>query len=134
MMHHIDLGVTSYRDPKDRVWIIDPVDCTKAFLRGGQYVVCATLFVNGTEIVAGFGCPQVNLKIERLSEQDTDMTGDGYLISAIRGKGAQQMTLQKCSSRVTDDREEKNHPRSQHSFCKAFYRYVTSISGPSEDR
>jgi 3'(2'), 5'-bisphosphate nucleotidase len=40
MLHYIDLGGTSYGGPKGRVWMIDPVDGTKGFLKDGQYVVC----------------------------------------------------------------------------------------------
>jgi 3'(2'), 5'-bisphosphate nucleotidase len=54
---------------------------------------CATLLIDGVEMVAAFGCPHVNLESGRISEQDTDTTGNGYLISAVRGKGAQVRPL-----------------------------------------
>jgi 3'(2'), 5'-bisphosphate nucleotidase len=93
MLHYIELGGTSYGGPKGRVWMIDPVDGTKGFLKGGQYVVYATLLIDGVETVAAFGCPHVNLESGKISEQDTDKTGNGYLISAVRGKGAQVRPL-----------------------------------------
>ncbi|KFY14954.1 hypothetical protein V491_05844 [Pseudogymnoascus sp. VKM F-3775] len=93
MLHYIDLGGTSYGGPKGRVWMIDPIDGTKGFLTGGQYVVCATLLIDGLETVAAFGCPHVNLESGKISEQDKDTAGNGVLISAIRAKGAQVRAL-----------------------------------------
>jgi len=87
MLEFIDLGGKAYGGPKGRVWMIDPVDGTKGFLTGGQYVVCATLLVDGVEKVAAFGCPHVNLENGRISEQDTDTKGPGVLVSAIKGNG-----------------------------------------------
>src|SRR5208282_1659318 len=85
--------------PKGRVWMIDPVDGTKGYLTGGQYVVCATLLVDGVEKVAAFGCPHVRLEHGRISEKDTDATGTGYLISAVKGKSAQIRPLSKGALR-----------------------------------
>lgn len=108
MLHYIDLGGTSYGGPKGRVWMIDPVDGTKGFLTGGQYVVCVTLLIDGLETVAAFGCPHVNLESRRVSEQDTDSTGNGVLISAIRGKGAQVRPLSR-GALLDSQKIEKNN-------------------------
>jgi 3'(2'), 5'-bisphosphate nucleotidase len=68
--------------------MIDPVDGTKGFLSGGQFVVCVTLLVEGAEKMAAFGCPHVNLDSGRISESETDTNGAGVLVSAIKGQGA----------------------------------------------
>ncbi|KAK0727459.1 hypothetical protein B0T26DRAFT_765427 [Lasiosphaeria miniovina] len=78
-----------YRGPEGRVWMIDPVDGTKGFLNQGQYVVCLVFLVDGHEKVAAFGCPHVTLDSGRISESDTFTGGPGYLVSAVRGEGAQ---------------------------------------------
>lgn len=88
MLHLIDLGGKTYSGSNGRVWMIDPVDGTKGFLDGGQYVVCATLCVDGIERVAAFGCPHINVDSGRISEHDTYTSGPGYLVSAVKGAGA----------------------------------------------
>lgn len=93
MLRYIDLGGKGYGGPSGRVWMIDPVDGTKGFLKGGQYVVCCTMLEDGQEKIAAFGCPHVSLEQGRISEQDTDTTGPGYLISAARGQGTQYRKL-----------------------------------------
>ena len=96
MLRYIDLGGTSYGGPEGRVWMIDPIDGTKGYLTGGQYVVCATLLIDGAEKVAAFGCPHVSLEpgvgISE-SEASTSTSDSGYLISAVRGQGAQLRPL-----------------------------------------
>lgn len=87
MVKSIDLGGTSYGGPNGRVWMIDPVDGMKGYLTGGQYVVCATLLVDGAEKVAAFGCPHVDLDVGKISEQDCKTDGPGYLVSAVKGQG-----------------------------------------------
>lgn len=109
MLESIDLSGASYGGPKGRVWMIDPVDGTKGFLTGGQYVVCATLLVDGVEMVATFGSPHVNLENGKISEQDTDTTGAGCLISAIKGQGAQVRELSRGALLEARD-IEKNKP------------------------
>ncbi|EGX94992.1 myo-inositol-1(or 4)-monophosphatase [Cordyceps militaris CM01] len=89
MLRCIELGGRSYAGPTGRVWMLDPVDGTKGFLRGGQYVVCATLLIDGAETVAAFGCPHVDVAAGAISEQDAQTDGTaGCLVSAIRGRGA----------------------------------------------
>jgi 3'(2'), 5'-bisphosphate nucleotidase len=39
MLHFIDLGGALYSGPKGRVWMTNPVDGTKGYLTGSQYVV-----------------------------------------------------------------------------------------------
>lgn len=88
--------------------MIDPVDSTKGVLTGGQYVVCVTLLIDGLEMVAAFGCPHVNLESGRISEQDTDPTGNGFLILAIRGKGTQVRPLSR-GALLESQKIEKNN-------------------------
>lgn len=88
MLRCIELGGTAYSAPTGRVWMIDPVDGTKGFLNGGQYVVCATLLVDGAEKVAVFGCPHVDIDAGAMAEADAKTDGTGYLVSAVKGHGA----------------------------------------------
>ncbi|KDR73086.1 hypothetical protein GALMADRAFT_252533 [Galerina marginata CBS 339.88] len=70
-----------------RMWTIDPIDGTKGFLRGEQYAVCLALIVDAKVQVGVIGCP--NLPIDP-SQPDK---GTGCIFKAVRGQGAQQLTL-----------------------------------------
>lgn len=64
-----------------RQWVLDPVDGTKGFLRGGQYAIALALMVEG-RIVSGFlGCPNLAYDAGR----------EGCIFTAERGRGAWQI-------------------------------------------
>jgi 3'(2'), 5'-bisphosphate nucleotidase len=73
----IDLG-SSEGGAKGRYWVLDPIDGTKGYLRGGQYAICLGLIVDGIVTVGVLGCP--NLLIKEVS--------GGCLLGAIQGQGA----------------------------------------------
>lgn len=75
----IDLGT---RDPADRFWTLDPIDGTKGFLRGDQYVVALALIEEGEVVLGAMGCP--NLNHDMLPEQ----AGRGSIAYAVRGQEA----------------------------------------------
>ncbi|KAF4622095.1 hypothetical protein D9613_009442 [Agrocybe pediades] len=70
-----------------RMWTIDPIDGTKGFLRGEQYAVCLSLIVDAQVQVGVIGCP--NLPIDPAHPEN----GTGCIFVAVRGKGAQQLTI-----------------------------------------
>jgi 3'(2'), 5'-bisphosphate nucleotidase len=65
-----------------RSWVLDPIDGTKGFLRGGQYAVALALLVDGQVQIGVLGCP--NLRDSCVEE----MHGPGSLVAAVRGEGA----------------------------------------------
>ena len=76
-----------------RVWSLDPIDGTSAFLKGGQYAISVALIVGGREVVGVLGCP--NLRVPGVEEQGWvvketvhDVEGMGLMLSAVRGHGA----------------------------------------------
>ena len=75
----IDRG---FSQPSQRFWVLDPVDGTKGFLRGGQYVVALALMEDGLPVLSVLGCPVLS------DSYRTDSTSDGSLIVAARGQGA----------------------------------------------
>jgi len=80
----IDRGAAQ---PSSRYWTLDPIDGTKGFLRGDQYVVALALVVDGKVQVGALGCP-------KLAEgHRPDMNGSGSLLLAQRGKGSWISTL-----------------------------------------
>ena len=69
-------------NPARRFWTLDPIDGTKGFLRGDQYVVALALVVDGQVQVGALGCPKLNQGFQ------PDMNGPGSLVIAARGQGS----------------------------------------------
>ena len=64
--------------PGDRFWTLDPVDGTRGFVRGDQYVVALALIVRGQVQIGVLGCPQLSFT-----------TADsGSLLFAVRDRAA----------------------------------------------
>lgn len=66
--------------PEKTFWVLDPIDGTKGFLRGGQYVTALALIREGVPELAVLGCPQLKATEKRGGSR-------GVLILAVRGKG-----------------------------------------------
>lgn len=85
LFESIDLGCG---EPGDKVfWALDPIDGTKGFLRGEQFAIALALIVKGDVRLGILGCP--NLQIQG------DQSDSGYLIFAVRGKGAELVNIEK---------------------------------------
>ncbi|KAG5519466.1 hypothetical protein PMAC_002093 [Pneumocystis sp. 'macacae'] len=61
-----------------RQWVVDPVDGTAGFLRGGQYAVCLALLVDAQPVVGVLACPN---------------WAAGTVVYAVRGHGAFRLPL-----------------------------------------
>lgn len=73
--------------PGSRFWLLDPIDGTRGFLRGRQYVIALALVVNGSVQVSVIGCPRLSL----VPAEDGAKLGEpsqGGLALAVRGHGA----------------------------------------------
>lgn len=68
----------------ERYWVLDPVDGTKGFLRGGQYAIALALIERGEVVVAVLGCPAYDLG---------GVSTQGVLLAAERGEGAFELPL-----------------------------------------
>ena len=71
----------------DRFWTLDPIDGTKGFLRGDQYVTALALFEAGHVVVGALGCPNLNHQIE------PEIGGEGVVVVAIRGQGCWALSM-----------------------------------------
>lgn len=79
----------------NRFWVLDPIDGTKGFLRGAQYVVALALVVDGAVEIAVLGCPRLSLKPAAGSSSiSTDPAEIGSLLFAVRGEGAWLTSLE----------------------------------------
>jgi 3'(2'), 5'-bisphosphate nucleotidase len=97
VLRYIDMGGEGMGGPDSgRLWVLDPLDGTAAFLRGTQYALSLALLQNGTQQVGVVGCP--NLPFEaaaaspsafvEISESLVDTDGHGCVLSAVKGHGA----------------------------------------------
>ena len=103
--------------PKRRVWVLDPIDGTKGFLRGrlegGQYCIALALIEDGEPVVSVLGCPNLPLPAtestrtvpygawsESEVKDDASTSSDrlfsssrGCLFVAVRGGGCYEIPL-----------------------------------------
>jgi HAL2 family 3'(2'),5'-bisphosphate nucleotidase len=68
-------------DSAARFWTLDPIDGTKGFLRGDQYVTALALVVNGQVQIGALACPNLE------DGYRPDLEGVGSLVIAARGQG-----------------------------------------------
>ena len=65
----------------DEYWTVDPIDGTKGFLRGDQYVVALAFVCQGKVEIGILGCPNLT------NANQPDFNGVGSLVFAVRGQG-----------------------------------------------
>jgi len=65
-----------------RLWVLDPIDGTKGFLRGEQFAIALALLQDYQPILGVLGCPNLNGQAEPETE------GNGAIAYAIREQGA----------------------------------------------
>ena len=65
-----------------RFWTLDPIDGTRGFLRGEQYVVALALIENGEVTLGAIGCPHLT------AQGKPDLQGPGSIFYAAKGAGA----------------------------------------------
>lgn len=78
-------------DPSGRYWLLDPIDGTKGYMRGGQYAVALALIIDGRVELGVLGCPN-------LSEDCTPaVCGQGAIVAARRGQGSWRLAMPEAS-------------------------------------
>ncbi|KAK2616866.1 hypothetical protein QQS21_000244 [Conoideocrella luteorostrata] len=88
MMHHIDLGGRGVGTRNGRTWVMDPIDGTATFIRGGQYAVALALLEDGKEVVGVVACPNLlHPDLARIEDTPVDVEGYGIMLSTALGEG-----------------------------------------------
>ena len=86
--------------PGGRFWTLDPVDGTKGFLRGGQYVVALALVVAGKVELGVLGCPRLSWTAGHTRAERAEAPYDaGSIVFAVRNHGAFSAPLAMPSER-----------------------------------
>ncbi|KAJ4385206.1 hypothetical protein N0V93_010267 [Gnomoniopsis smithogilvyi] len=88
MLSMLDLGGRGTGGATGRFWVMDPIDGTATFLKGGHYAVSLALIQDGREVVGVLGCPNLSVEASRVVETDVDHDGFGTMFSAVIGQGA----------------------------------------------
>lgn len=92
-------------DTADRFWTLDPIDGTKGFLRGDQYVVAFALIENARVQIGVLGCPNL------INAKTPDKNSAGSLVVAVRGEGTWTRSLdgngEFTQLHVSDQRDPK---------------------------
>lgn len=103
VMTAIDRGVYG-GGPAGRHWVLDPIDGTKGFLRGGQYAVALGLVEEGEVVVGVLGCP--------------NMDPGGCIFHAVSGEGAWSIPMEGgANTRIgVDPVDDPHHAR----FCESY--------------
>jgi 3'(2'), 5'-bisphosphate nucleotidase len=69
-------------EPCSRFWVLDPVDGTKGFLRGGQYAVALALIEDGQVVLGALGCPNLDRDLQPA------LGGAGGIVLAVHEQGS----------------------------------------------
>jgi 3'(2'), 5'-bisphosphate nucleotidase len=89
MLRCIDLGGEGMggREEK-RVWMLDPLDGTAAFMSGGQYAICLALVEGGDQKLGVIGCPNLPFDAAHVNESIADVESYGCLLNAVKNHGS----------------------------------------------
>lgn len=107
-------------------WVLDPIDGTKGFLRGDQYVVALALVEDGQPQVGVLGCP--NLRHATIP----DLEGPGSLVVAVRGQGSWTTSLAENDDNWKQLRVSSQSDPSQARLLRSFEAAHTNVSQVDE--
>jgi 3'(2'), 5'-bisphosphate nucleotidase len=86
----------------DRFWTLDPIDGTKGFLRGDQYVVALALLEGGAVVVAALAAPSLGVDLQPRPSTDgciaIAVRGDGTWVVPLKGGGGRRIVVSGCES------------------------------------
>ena len=71
-----------------RCWTLDPIDGTKGFLHGRQYVIALALVVDGSVQMSVIGCPRLSVIQADGAVTIGELAAQGGIAIAVRGHGA----------------------------------------------
>ena len=64
----------------NRIWVLDPIDGTKGFMRGEHYCIALALLVNGKPTLSVMGCPNLQLQeiMKGVGGKDVNKIATGF--------------------------------------------------------
>jgi 3'(2'), 5'-bisphosphate nucleotidase len=110
----------------ERIWVVDPIDGTKGFLRGDQFAVAVALLVNGEPVVGALACPLLPVDPAQPDEERgvvaTAIRGQGAVLEALSGVSERPMHVsaaQAATARAVESIEHSDHSFSADVFREA---------------
>ncbi|KAJ9136910.1 Carbohydrate phosphatase [Pleurostoma richardsiae] len=92
-----------------RVWVFDPIDGTKTFVRGEMYAINVALLEGGKQVLSVVGCPLLAPDVQGpISNDSIDPSGTGSILFAVRGHGAYIRPLPGAPADVQPRRIERH--------------------------
>lgn len=77
-----------------RVWVFDPIDGTKTYMRGQMYAINCALLVDGKQALSIVGLPNMSPDAHgAVTDKDIDPSGRGTVLFAARDHGAYLLPL-----------------------------------------
>ncbi|KAI1809198.1 carbohydrate phosphatase [Poronia punctata] len=71
-----------------RIWVFDPIDGTKTFVRREAYAINVALLDGGRQMLSVVGCPTLPAEASSpIDNRTIDSTGRGSIVFAVRGHG-----------------------------------------------
>ncbi|KAI0405400.1 carbohydrate phosphatase [Xylaria palmicola] len=84
-----------------RIWVFDPIDGTKTFVRREAYAINVALLQDGRQVLSVVGCPTLPANADGPVDNSTvDPTGLGSIVFAARGWGTYVRPLFETSGEV----------------------------------
>jgi 3'(2'), 5'-bisphosphate nucleotidase len=109
MLDIIDLGKGT-GGSTGRVWVLDPIDGTATYIKGQQYAVCLCLVEDGSQKLGVLGCPHLAL-VPKVNDATASQGGPGYLVTAVKGKGAYMRKLSSGSLQPSENPPASSRPK-----------------------
>ncbi|KAK4159727.1 hypothetical protein QBC43DRAFT_326708 [Cladorrhinum sp. PSN259] len=82
-------SITELSPTSGRVWIFDPIDGTKSFIKNQQYAINIALVENSRQVLSVVACPLLDMNASYpVTDADLDPTGRGSILFAVRNHGS----------------------------------------------
>ncbi len=117
----------------DRVWVFDPIDGTKTFVRGELFAINVSLIQGGKQIVSAVGCPLLSADVQYpVLDHSIDPSGEGSILFAVRGHGSYVRPLRGSPDQVQPRRLKQLPPTTSVSALRSVTCYDKVDSGSDD--
>ncbi|KAI0115428.1 carbohydrate phosphatase [Daldinia grandis] len=99
-----------------RVWVFDPIDGTKTFVRREAYAINVALLQGSSQVLSVVGCPTISVNATApITNTSVDPTGRGCIVFAVKGHGTYTRPLIASSPNEAQARRIEPHTEAESS-------------------
>ncbi len=110
MIDWCGLGIPSASEG-ERIWVFDPIDGTKTFVRGEMYAINVCLLRGGKQLVSAVACPLLSTDAQYpIFDHSIDPDETGSILFAVKGHGSYIRALPGSPGQVQPRRIEQLPP------------------------